>query len=314
MHSARSFRIVLIVLWIVGAIAACFYSQVNHIPASVAIPAALAFLVELSLYASLGHIRYSQPPVLAASGLASYLIYSIPCGVFQPKLFLLLCALTLVAAYWLPRLPRSLDFAFLAFMGGVYLFKVIRVPYVEPYPDLRADALGQLMWFRLGLAAVLSFRYDERMGFGFLPRAREWRTGLVHFALMAPVAAAAAWAIGFAELRLTPGYWWKAPATFFGILWVVALAEETFFRGILLQRLVDRLGVPAALAISSAAFGAVHLWYANAFPNWKFALMAALAGVFYSSAYLAGPGIRSSMVTHALTVTVLKTLLRVTGL
>jgi membrane protease YdiL (CAAX protease family) len=169
------------------------------------------------------------------------------------------------------------------------------------------------MWFRLGLAAVLSFRYDERIGFGFIPRASEWKTGLLHFALMTPVAVAAAWAIGFAEFNLAPGYWWKAPATFFGILWVVALAEETFFRGILLQRLLDRFRTPIAIAISTLVFGAVHLWYADAFPNWKFALMAALASLFYSSAYLAGPGIRSSMVTHALTVTVLKTLLRVTG-
>jgi membrane protease YdiL (CAAX protease family) len=57
----------------------------------------------------------------------------------------------------------------------------------------------------------------------------------------------------------------------------------------------------AAIA-ASIAFGAVHLWF-RAFPNWRFALLAAVAGVFYGLAFRRARSIRASMVTHALVVT-----------
>jgi len=46
----------------------------------------------------------------------------------------------------------------------------------------------------------------------------------------------------------------------------------------------------------------VHLWY-RPFPNWRIAILAAVAGVFYGLAYRQARSIRASMVTHALTVT-----------
>jgi membrane protease YdiL (CAAX protease family) len=41
----------------------------------------------------------------------------------------------------------------------------------------------------------------------------------------------------------------------------------------------------------------------RAFPNWRFALLAAVAGVFYELAFRRARSIRASMVTHALVVT-----------
>jgi len=45
-----------------------------------------------------------------------------------------------------------------------------------------------------------------------------------------------------------------------------------------------------------------NLWY-RPFPNWRIAILAAVAGVFYGLAYRQARSIRASMVTHALTVT-----------
>jgi len=47
------------------------------------------------------------------------------------------------------------------------------------------------------------------------------------------------------------------------------------------------------------------VWYGK-FPNWRFAALAVVAGLFYGSAFRMGRGIRASMVTHALTVTTWK--------
>ena len=91
--------------------------------------------------------------------------------------------------------------------------------------------------------------------------------------------------------------------TFFGILWVTALGEEFLFRGLAQQWIGEWLKSPwAGLLLASLLFGSVHLWF-RAFPNWRFAILAAVAGIFYGLAFRRAQSIRASMVAHALTVT-----------
>ncbi len=56
------------------------------------------------------------------------------------------------------------------------------------------------------------------------------------------------------------------------------------------------------MLFASLIFGAVHLPF-RAFPNWRFALLAAAAGVAYGLAFRAARSIRAAMVAHALVVT-----------
>ena len=107
---------------------------------------------------------------------------------------------------------------------------------------------------------------------------------------------------------MAPNFWWRAPLTFIGILWVVGLAEECLFRGLLLHRLRATMRPLHALALSSLAFGLAHLWFPP-FPNWKFVILASVAGLFYGRAYLEARAVRASMVAHALTVTAWRTFL-----
>jgi membrane protease YdiL (CAAX protease family) len=90
------------------------------------------------------------------------------------------------------------------------------------------------------------------------------------------------------------------------MLWVVALGEEFFFRGLLQQWVSKWLSSDwAGLVIASILFGSVHLAF-RAFPNWRFAAVAAVAGVFYGLAFRRAKSIRASMVTHALAATTWK--------
>ena len=167
--------------------------------------------------------------------------------------------------------------------------------------------LGQLMWFRTGLFSMVSVRRARNIGFGFWPEASEWKIGAIYFVALLPIAAAAGWALGFARPHLRYRGWGTLPlatiATFFGVLWVLALAEEFFFRGLLQRWLEEWLHREwVALILASAIFGFVHLWYAS-FPNWRFAALAGIAGIFYGLAFRQARSIRASMVTHALTVT-----------
>jgi membrane protease YdiL (CAAX protease family) len=155
--------------------------------------------------------------------------------------------------------------------------------------------------------AMLSVRRVKGIGFGFWPAAREWKIGAMYYVLFIPVAAVLAWWMGFARPRVPGPGWDKTSfmvvATFFGILWVVALGEEFFFRGLLQQWITTWLRSEwAGLIVSSLLFGAVHLWF-RTFPDWRFASLAATAGLFYGLAFRQARSIRASMVTHALVVT-----------
>jgi membrane protease YdiL (CAAX protease family) len=172
--------------------------------------------------------------------------------------------------------------------------------------------LGAMMWYRTGLIAVLTLRRMDGIGFGFLPSRSDWNIGLRNFVWFLPPGLLLALAIGFgrpkpvhADVRTLL----IAVATFAGVLWVLAVAEEFFFRGLLQQHLMRILGNDTAgLVLASCLFGAAHLG-AGEFPNWRFALLAALAGVFYGRAYLQARSIRAAMVTHACVVTTWKVFL-----
>jgi membrane protease YdiL (CAAX protease family) len=88
-----------------------------------------------------------------------------------------------------------------------------------------------------------------------------------------------------------------------GIFWFVALSEEFFFRALLQQWLTEWSGARTiGLLTTSAIFGLCHLGYRNQFPNWRFAILAAILGLFCGMAYQQSRSMRASMVTHTLVV------------
>ncbi|MGA3187145.1 MAG: CPBP family intramembrane glutamic endopeptidase [Bryobacteraceae bacterium] len=280
-----------------------------------------AFVLEVTFYALLGseriRARFEQlPPALFAAllticAILPYCLATLAFGTFRGPALGWILLLAGAVSFWYILLPKkpAADILLLVFMAAVWIAALFKLWYLSPYPKLYLPVLGQLMWFRTGLFAMLCIRRVQGVGFGFWPSPREWKIGVVHFAIFLPPAVVLARLIGFAGFRLPSG-WEKttllAIGTFFGIFWVVALAEEFFFRGLLQQWLTAWTRSEAAGLIgASMLFGAVHVFY-RAFPNWKFAVMAALAGIFYGLAFRRARSIRASMVTHALVVTTLK--------
>jgi membrane protease YdiL (CAAX protease family) len=294
----------------------------QNIPSQAALAALPAFLLEVAFYASLASERVrarlerlAAPAFATLLTVAAILPYSLATLAFHTFSWTALGWISLLAAavsFWYILLPKkpAADLLLLVFMATVWLAKLFSLWYLCPYPKLYLPVLGQLMWFRTGLFAMLSIRRVQGVGFGFWPRAREWKIGLVHFAIFLPLAAILAWFIGFASPRTPPLGWEKtsllAIGTFFATLWVLALAEEFFFRGLLQQWLTSWTRSEwAGLLAASLIFGSVHVFY-RAFPNWKLAALAALAGICYGLAFRRARSIRASMVTHALIVTTWK--------
>jgi len=318
-HDPGRSCMILPLLWAVCAIAGYVYSRQQNIPTHTALLALPAFLLEASFYYVLGteglRARIEKLPraavaaLLTVAAVAPYAAASLALGSFRWQTLLWIAGLAAAASFWYVLLPHNaaVDLLFLFLMALVILTRVFRRLYVNPHPRLPLDALGQLMWIRTDAFAMLSVRRVKGVGFGFWPAAREWKIGAMYYVAFAPVAAALAWAIHFAKPRVPVLGWGKtsllAVGMFFAVLWVLALGEEFFFRGLLQQWMTTWLASEwAGLIATSILFGAVHLWFRD-FPNWRLALLAAVAGVFYGLAFRQARSIRASMVTHALVVT-----------
>lgn len=319
-QSLRGFWAALGVVWMLLLAVATGYSLQQHIPWHIVVGVVPAYLWEASLYLVVGipaaRERLSQQArtparlasLLAISALVSYLLFTVPTGGFSWQGLLVVTACHAASAFWFVLLPRrtASDLGYLLFTAAVMLSRVLLLAYPSPLPRVDLEVLGPLSFARVSLLAVLLLRRLEHLNFSFVPTWREWYVGLYHFLLFAPVAILLAWSLEFARWRLLTG----GPAkltlmvviTFFAMLWVQAVPEEIFFRGLLQQTLRRTWGVIAGLVITSIVFGLTHLPF-RSFPNWRFAVLATVAGLFYGSAYTRTGSIRAAMVTHALVTT-----------
>jgi membrane protease YdiL (CAAX protease family) len=313
----RGFGLTVVSVWVVLCAAGLIYAQSLSIPASVALAVIPAFLVEAAFYLAAGfepvrrRVESCCSPRLLAlclsgSAVLPYCVYALPAGNFRWDSFLLLAGLAAAATFWYVLLPRTAvsDLAFLALLAAVILAKVFSGVYVDPDPRIPMAILGQLMWIRLGIVVILSIRRQEGIGLGFVPRKAEWVIGIRHYLYFLPVGLPLALGTGLVRFELPQMEWWQALAlaagTFLGMLWVVALSEEFFFRGLLQQWLSRWLSnQTVGVLIASILFGLAHLPF-RSFPNWRFAVVAAVAGCFYGRAYVRAGGIRAAMVAHAL--------------
>ena len=313
----RDFRLTLALVWAALSIGGALYARALDLPARIAAPVVAAFLWEASFYLIPGFPSVLKgleerwrPTGLAlwlpASAVVPYCVYTLPTGTFRWTSLALLAALAAVVSFWYVffRKNRVADAAFLAFMAAAVLTGALSALYPAVAPKVRLEILGHLMWTRLGVTVMLTLRRAEGIGFGFIPTKKEWGIGLRQYLYFLPLGLPLALAIGYVRFRPVPVDWWQAmllaAGTFLGMLWVVALAEEFCFRGLLQQWLSQWLGSrTAGLICASVVFGLAHLPF-RAFPNWRFALVAAVAGFFYGRAYSQSGGIRAAMVTHAL--------------
>lgn len=320
MKRMRQFLTTLVVVWTAASIATYVYSQQQNIPSWIAIAVLPAFLAEFAFYLVPGftdvretfHRLGSKPvraAILTASAVVPYLIESPRTGTFHLPSLLALLAVSLAVSFYYAWIRASIpaDLLFLALIAAVYLSKAFDQIYGQPAPHVPLAILGKLMCIRLALMAVFSLRSMEDVRFGFVPSPGEWRVGILHYLYFLPVGAAIAWLLRFAHFHPPALEWWKllllVIGTFLGVLWVVALFEEFVFRAFLQQLLTRGLNSEVmGLIAASVLFGLAHLTF-HSFPNWRFAILGGVSGVFYGLAFIQARSVRASMVTHALVVT-----------
>jgi membrane protease YdiL (CAAX protease family) len=146
-------------------------------------------------------------------------------------------------------------------------------------------------------------------GFEFRLSAPILKSAVINFVLFAVIAIP----LGFL-LRFTA--WnprWHGPVAFclnyLEIFLFIALLEETFFRGFL-QTLLSSSFTSwwKAQALVSCLFGLFHILHAP-FPNWRYVLLATIAGWFYGSTFRQTGSLIASSLVHAMVDTVWRTYL-----
>ena len=161
--------------------------------------------------------------------------------------------------------------------------------------------LGNLLLVDAGLYAFLGIRRMNGTGFDFHLRWDDWKAGLRELAFFAPGVVAVGIALGFIHPHSNLPPIGKATLTWAGIFIFVAVPEELFFRAWVQNLLERRIGRIASLVVASVLFGLSHFNKRNAVGehfNWRYVLLASIAGVFYGRAWREKRRVAASSITH----------------
>jgi len=126
---------------------------------------------------------------------------------------------------------------------------------------------------------------------------------LAGFALAAPVLAVVGIAIGFIPMPHLPASAGGRMASAAGIIFAgTALPEEILFRALIQNLLMQRFGASArTLIVASLIFGAAHLDNGpQALPNWRYMILATIAGYAYGKVFQKASTVLSSALLHML--------------
>ena len=253
------------------------------------------------------------PMLLFGFGLADRLRIAVPValliaypisGCFRWDMFLGMAAVSLAVTALLATAkdpePGWRDWAVLALLG----ISVDLGFFKDAFPVGGLSGLSKLLFVDVGLYGYLVLRPIGGIGYDFRPRLRDFNIGLREFLFYTPVAIVLGFALSFLhfhKILATPQ--WFAGGWIF-TLFFIAVPEELFFRGLMLNMLERRFGTRTALIATSVLFGLAHFNKRAAYFNWRYVILAAIAGVFYARAWLADRRILASSITHATVDTV----------
>jgi membrane protease YdiL (CAAX protease family) len=155
----------------------------------------------------------------------------------------------------------------------------------------------------LGLTIFLGYRALPGMKFN-PPSVRDIAYGIAAFLFSAPILIVVGRLLGFIPPMHAPAHPSAgAIGRTFGVIFVgTALPEEILFRSLIQNWLMQRYGftIPVLL-VAAFIFGCAHLDNGpQPLPNWRYMILAAIAGIAYGKAFQKSTSVFSSVTCHAL--------------
>jgi uncharacterized protein len=160
-------------------------------------------------------------------------------------------------------------------------------------------ALNELLLVDIGLYGFVAVRQLSGIGFDFHLHWSDWKSGLRELLFFTPLVLILGFALGFIHPHANRPQVGMALLRWLMIFLFTALPEELFFRGWVQNLLERRVGRAAALVIASALFGLSHFNKRSAHFNWRYVLLATIAGIFYGRAWREHRRVAASTITHA---------------
>ncbi len=175
-----------------------------------------------------------------------------------------------------------------------------------PYPG---PAIGYvatvLLAISVALATFLFVRQFDGVGYNIVWGRHALFNVLVHFVLLAIIVIPLGIALRFIRFDPAQAHWKSLPADAISIFLLTAWPEELLFRGLLQNSLSRTLSSETAgWVCASVIFGLAHITNNGVFPNWRYALLATIAGLFYGRTWRKTNSIFSSAIVHALVDTI----------
>ncbi|MGP0075965.1 MAG: type II CAAX prenyl endopeptidase Rce1 family protein [Bryobacteraceae bacterium] len=249
-------------------------------------------------------LLFAIPALLSALFLAA----AIQLGAFNFVLAALMLAYTFLPAtcsYFVRHTatPTWMDFLIIALLWFPLEFSVGH-QFIPKHAQNTLHLAAYGVSILLGLAIFLLFRRLPGMKYN-LPRSpRDLINLLLGFAACAPILIALGRAIGF----LPPFHWPLRPSParigseYLIILAATALPEEILFRALIQNCIARRFGAGIwTLLLSAFIFGCAHLDNGpGPLPNWRYMILATIAGVAYGKVYEKSSSIFASAGMHAL--------------
>jgi uncharacterized protein len=243
-------------------------------------------------------LRLSLPALLVVP----YAMVAIAAHIFQWTWLALYAVLPVAIAWLLLRAARSdpqqrgdWRDAFILLVLGL----AVDLRWFESAWPGGLRALNELLLVDAGLYGFLAIRQLSGTGFDFHLSWSDWRTGLRELVYFAPAVIVLGLALGFIHPhRNLPGIGGTL-LRWIAIFFFTAVPEELFFRAWVQNLLERRVGRRAALGIASILFGLSHFNKRSAHFNWRYVLLASIAGIFYGRAWRENRRVPASTITHA---------------
>ena len=226
-----------------------------------------------------------------------YLVFALPSGEFRwlmIVIFAIPVVLSAVLQFFAASPKASIaDDVVLSALAAIYMLHLLSPAW--PYASL--SPLPKLFVADVALYLCVVVRNLSRMGYAFAQPGGAFLIGLREWLYFLPFGLGLGFALAFihfhAHQPTGPDLFIAVVVTFF----LIALPEELFFRGIIQNLLETRLGRTAALVLASILFGLAHFNKGADF-NWRYVLLASIAGVFYGRAWRARHQLLASVITH----------------
>jgi membrane protease YdiL (CAAX protease family) len=191
------------------------------------------------------------------------------------------------------------DFLVLSILGVVVEFKL----FERAWPTGRGS-FNRLILLDTAVYGFLVIRQLTNVGFHFVPRLSDVKIGLRELAFYTPIAVPLGLWLGFLHWHAVLPSFVRFTLSWLAIFAVIAVLEETYFRGLLQNLLERRIGPRWSLLVTAPIFGLSHFNKAATHFNWRYVLLATFAGIFYGRAWRAEHRLTASAITHAFVDTI----------